>query len=160
MMYCAHMDENELKWHKRYMKQAKDVATWSKGRRTKVGAIIVDTNKTPRNNGYNGFPRKVDESIISRHEKPAKYLYTEHAERNAIYQCAKNGIATDGCTMYVTLHPCSGCARGIIQSGIVRVVIPKLKKGSLPKEVEDYWNADFIAAAEMFEEAEVEVISI
>lgn len=53
------MDKNEKKWHKRYMKQAEDVATWSKAHRTRVGAVIIDDNRSPRNNGYNGFPRKV-----------------------------------------------------------------------------------------------------
>lgn len=151
------MNKNELKWHKRYMHQAEDVATWSKGRRTKVGAIIIDENKTPRNNGYNGFPRKVREDIKQRHERPYKYLYTEHAERNAIYHCARKGIATEGCTMYVTLHPCAGCARAIIQSGIIRVVTPVL---DIPDDVEERWREDFKAARQMFKEADVEFISL
>jgi len=139
------------------MHQAEDVATWSKAHRTKVGAIIVDNNRAPRNNGYNGFPRKVDESIASRHERPYKYLYTEHAERNAIYHCAYSGIRTKDCTMYVTLHPCAGCARGIIQCGITRVVTNKI---DVPKDVEDRWKDDFEAARQMFDEAGVEVIII
>ena len=151
------MNKNELKWHKRYMHQAEDVASWSKGRRTKVGAVIIDDNRSPRNNGYNGFPRKVNEGIAARHERPAKYLYTEHAERNAIYHCARNGIPTKGCTMYVTLHPCAGCARAIIQSGIIRVVTTEL---DVPEDVEERWNDDFEAAKQMFKEAGIEVIII
>ena len=152
------MNKNEIKWHKRFLKQAEDVAEWSKARRTRVGAVIIDDNRTPRNQGYNGFPRKVDESIKSRHERPAKYLYTEHAERNAIYHCARNGIVTEGCTMYVTLHPCSPCARAIIQSGIKKVVIPK--SAIIPEEVEERWKDDFEAAKQMFKEAGIKIIRI
>ena len=45
-----------------------------------------------------------------------------HAEANAILFAAKNGIRTEGCTMYVTLAPCIECAKMIKQSGIARVV--------------------------------------
>jgi dCMP deaminase len=45
-----------------------------------------------------------------------------HAEANAILFAAKNGISTNGCTLYVTLSPCSECAKMIIQAGIKRVV--------------------------------------
>lgn len=48
--------------------------------------------------------------------------FTVHAEQNVISYCAKNGIATDGATMYITLSPCSLCAKLIAQSGIKRVV--------------------------------------
>ena len=45
-----------------------------------------------------------------------------HAEANALLFAAKNGIATNNCDMYVTLSPCSECAKMIVQSGIKRVV--------------------------------------
>ena len=45
-----------------------------------------------------------------------------HAEANAILFCAKNGISTKGCTLYVTMSPCIECAKMIIQAGIKRVV--------------------------------------
>ena len=45
-----------------------------------------------------------------------------HAEANAILFAAKNGIQTEGCTMYVTLAPCIECAKMIKQAGITRVV--------------------------------------
>ena len=45
-----------------------------------------------------------------------------HAEANAILFAAKNGIETEGATMYVTLAPCIECAKMIKQSGIIRVV--------------------------------------
>ena len=48
-----------------------------------------------------------------------------HAEANAILFAAKKGIATNNCTLYVTLSPCSECAKMIIQAGIKRVVYLK-----------------------------------
>lgn len=48
--------------------------------------------------------------------------YTVHAEQNVISFCAKKGIPIEGLTIYVTLSPCSLCAKLIVQSGIKRVV--------------------------------------
>jgi len=48
--------------------------------------------------------------------------FTVHAEQNVIAYCAKEGIATKDTTMYVTLSPCSLCAKLIVQAGIKRVV--------------------------------------
>ena len=48
-----------------------------------------------------------------------------HAEANAILFAAKNGISTDGCTLYVTLSPCPECCKLIAQSGIKKVIYNK-----------------------------------
>ena len=48
--------------------------------------------------------------------------FTVHAEQNIISFCAKNGIPTEGTTLYVTHNPCKTCAKLIVQSGIKRVV--------------------------------------
>lgn len=48
-----------------------------------------------------------------------------HAEANAVLFAAKNGIATDDATAYVTLMPCVECSKMLIQSGIKRVVYEK-----------------------------------
>ena len=48
--------------------------------------------------------------------------YVIHAEQNALMFCTKNGIPTDGTTMYITLSPCVTCAKLIVQAGIKRVV--------------------------------------
>lgn len=44
-----------------------------------------------------------------------------HAEANAIAFAAKQGISTDGATLYVTVSPCDVCARLIIAAGIQAV---------------------------------------
>jgi deoxycytidylate deaminase len=48
-----------------------------------------------------------------------------HAERNTIFLCARKGYATEGTTMFTQGLPCCDCADGVIQAGIVEVVIHK-----------------------------------
>lgn len=105
-------------WPERYLDMAHVVAGWSKDQSTKVGAVVVGEAGQILATGYNGFPRGVKDDVPERYERPEKYLWTEHAERNAIYNAARSGISLVGSTLYVPWHPCADCARGIIQSGI------------------------------------------
>jgi dCMP deaminase len=131
------------------MQLAIHVATWSKDRSTKVGCIIVGPGNEIRAIGYNGFVRGIDDDVDGRHNRPAKYLWTEHAERNAIYSAAMSGIAIKGCRMYLPWFPCMDCARAIVQSGLVELVAfqPDLKDAK--------WGTDFTSAIEMMDEAKV-----
>jgi dCMP deaminase len=134
----------------RYMQAAIDAGRNSVDRSRKVGAVIVGPEGSIRAAACNSFPRGVRD-IEPRHERPAKYLWTEHAERNAIYQAAKLGIPIDGCTIYVPWFPCMDCARAIVQSGIRRLV-------AIPPDVADpTWGEHFLAAIELFGEAGVKV---
>ncbi len=113
------------KWHIRFIELAKHIASWSKDRSTKVGAVAIGPNREICSVGYNGFPRGVDDDIEERHERPAKYSWTEHSERNCIYNASRIGVSLDGCELYCTHFPCPDCARGIIQSGITTVFYPE-----------------------------------
>ncbi|GMA57110.1 hypothetical protein GCM10025858_16130 [Alicyclobacillus sacchari] len=44
-----------------------------------------------------------------------------HAEQNALLQCARFGISTEGADLYVTHTPCLHCTKSLIQAGISRV---------------------------------------
>lgn len=141
------------KWNMRFMDMAKLIATWSKDNSTKVGCIVVDSDKRILTTGYNGFPRGVDDTIAARHERPAKYKFTEHAERNAMYNALTYGVSLKGCIMYVTFPPCVDCARGIIQSGIREVIyldMPADKTQKIPG-----WRDDLQNSFDMFNEAGV-----
>ena len=142
------------KWDTRFMEMANLVASWSKDTNTKVGSVIIDKDKIVLSMGYNGFPRGCDDSIESRFEKPVKYLFTEHAERNAIYHAARHGVSLRGCTLYVTLFPCADCTRAAIQAGITKVV------GPTPDVDHHKWGDSFKASLTMLEEANVEVVLI
>jgi len=111
-------------WDEYFMRIVDLTKIKSKDRSTQVGCMVVKEEKIPLVMGYNGFPRGVSDDIDKRHERPIKYLFTEHAERNAIYAAARNGISLLGTTMYITGLPCADCARAIIQSGIKYIVVP------------------------------------
>lgn len=86
--------------------------------RKNVGAILVKDKRIVAM-GYNGVLPGVDPEYgidpVTRESK------TIHAEANIIAYCAKNGISTNGCKMYITLSPCKKCAELITQSGITEV---------------------------------------
>jgi len=150
------MNKNN-KWDKRFLKLAHEVASWSKDDSTKVGAVIMGEDRTPRSFGYNGMPRGVDEDISERHERPTKYLYTEHAERNAIYHCARVGIPIEGCTIYVTHFSCATCTRAIINSGLKRLVI---NENSFKSDYHDRSKEDIEVSKTMLEEAGIEIVLV
>jgi len=138
-------------WDRRFLVLAAGVGSWSKDRSAKTGCVIVGPDRLIRSTGYNGFVRGVDDDVDARHERPAKYSWTEHAERNAIYNAARVGISILGCTAYVNWFPCVDCARALIQSGITRMV------GLRPDHTDPKWGADFKFSIEMFSEVAVEV---
>ena len=45
-----------------------------------------------------------------------------HGEMEALMMCARNGISTKECSMYMTTFPCHNCAKHIIAAGIKKVV--------------------------------------
>jgi dCMP deaminase len=127
-------------WEKRFYELAEHIALWSKDTSRKIGCVIVGKSREIVTTGFNGFPRGVEESITDRHLRPEKYLWTEHAERNAIYNAARLGVKVENCTMYSTLFPCMDCARAIIQSGI-SVLVAKKPDLSDPKYGEEFRKA-------------------
>lgn len=142
------------KWHGRFMEVAKLVSTWSKDPSTKAGAIVVGPDREIRATGYNGLVRGVDDDVSERMERPTKYDFIEHAERNAIYNACLTGVSLKGCVMYVTLPPCTDCARAIIQSGIKMVVTNQLKvDASTPAGT---WRDKLSFSEQMFREAGVD----
>lgn len=110
--------------HKQRMDIARTISAMSKDRSTQVGCVVVGEDGEPLTWGYNGFPRGADDSAEYRHERPLKYKWTEHAERNAIFNAARTGVRLKGGSIYVTsLVPCPDCARGIIQAGIKTIYV-------------------------------------
>ena len=114
--------EKLTKWDERFFELAQLVAQWSKDESRKVGCVIVDQQKIVLSLGYNGFPRGIDDKIESRKQRPLKYFFTEHAEKNAIFNAASVGRNLKGSTLYCTLFPCAECAKAIIQSGISEII--------------------------------------
>jgi dCMP deaminase len=155
------------------------IAEKSKDPSTKVGAVIVGQDNEVVSTGFNGFPRGaidkpgctcleisdnvkipqqslVDKAkkINARYQRPLKYKWTEHAERNAIYNAARIGSSLRGCRIYInSLPPCCDCARAIIQSGINEVIITK-------EDVPERWKEDCSIAIEMLKECGVKILKV
>ena len=143
-----------MTWSDYFLSIAEVVRQKSKDPNTKVGAVIVGPERQIVSTGFNGFPRQVREDIPSRWEKPIKYSYVEHAERNAIYNAARHGVALRGCTLYMVGFgppsvPCTDCARSVIQAGIIKVVAKAIAPAS------DLWVANLELARSMLREANV-----
>lgn len=141
------------KWDKRYLDQAKFVSTWSKDKSTKTGVVVVNDDNTELVMGYNGFPRGADDDKDQRrYERPEKYVWTEHAERNAIYKAARLGISLNNCTMYATYFPCVECTRAIIQAGITKLYVEK------PDLNHKTWGDSWLNAIIMLKECGVKIV--
>jgi len=140
-------------WDIKFINLAKHISTWSKDRSTKIGAVIVDKDNRIVSIGYNGFPTDINDNVEERHQRPAKYLYTEHAERNSIYNSSRIGVSTKGCSIYISqLFPCTDCARAIIQSGIDTIYCNE------PNFNDERWGENFKVSYEMLIEANIKLI--
>ena len=111
-----------MEWKNYFLGIAEQVKIKSKDQSTQIGAVIVGKDKEILSTGYNSFPRGLNDNKPERQERPEKYFWFEHAERNAIYNAARVGTPLKGSTIYLTSGlPCMDCARGIVNSGIKTV---------------------------------------
>jgi len=144
-----------MNWTEYFINIAHQVKLKSKDQKTQIGVVIVGKDNEIVSTGYNSFPRGLNDEVQMRQERPEKYYWFEHAERNAIYNAARIGVSTKNCTMYLTCGiPCADCARGIINAGITQIVCEPFPvfnaKGSL-------WEEHAKRSLIMFEEAGVSI---
>ena len=132
-----------MNWDQYFMSMVYLVAMKSKDPSTKVGAIIIGPDHEIRSTGFNGLPRNVNDAKPERYQKPIKYFWIEHSERNSVYNAARIGIDLNGCTMYTQGTPCVDCARAIIQSGIKKVVVDSVwdRGDNRPEWIESLANS-------------------
>ena len=149
-----------LEWDHFFLEMATLIAKKSKDNSMGVGCVIVGPDNEVRSTGYNGFPRKIEYSKV-RMERPEKYIWTEHAERNAVFNAARVGIPLDGCRAYIAcvpqerggIAPCADCTRALIQSGITEIIEYKTKQNK--EDGERTWVAGQLKAIDMLNEAGV-----
>lgn len=152
------MDTLSLKWQQRFIRIAREISTWSKDRSTKHGTVIINpTTRAILSTGYNGFPEGIDDNDDALHERPLKYSYAEHSERNAIYHCSRAGVPTEGCALFVTGWPCPDCARGIVRSGIKAVYIDG---DSIGGDFDTRWKEVTKISEVIFNKAGVQVVIV
>jgi dCMP deaminase len=119
-------------WDQYFLWMAEVASRKSKDPRSKVGAVIVSTDKVVIATGFNGLARGVfdDEDLLANQDEKLKLIC--HAELNAIMNAARVGAAVMGCCIYVNKFPCVACCNAILQSGIGKIYTHDHK----------YWDGD------------------
>lgn len=115
------MPDDRAPWDEYFMKIAEVVSSRATCDRRHVGAVIV-RDRTILSTGYNGSIRGLPHCDESAHMMDGGHcVRTVHAEANAIAQAARNGVAIDGASIYITASPCWSCFKLIANSGIGKV---------------------------------------
>jgi dCMP deaminase len=140
-----------LSWHKKYLRLAKHISEWSKDPSTSVGAIAIGDIGQILATGYNGLPRQISDTYERLNTRELKYKYVVHAEMNCIYNATHNGVSLKNSTLYVYGLPiCSECAKGVIQVGIKKVIMP------FDINTPEKWKESFDQSKNMFDEVGID----
>ncbi|MGV7000349.1 deoxycytidylate deaminase [Priestia megaterium] len=112
-------------WNQYFMEQAEKVNERATCNRLAVGCVLVRDNRII-GSGYNGSitgHEHCTEKGCLEVEENGKVgcKRTIHAEHNAILQCAKYGVPTEGAVAFVTHYPCPDCMKTLNQAGIKKV---------------------------------------
>lgn len=131
-----------------FLGKAQYISTASKDPSTKVGAVIVDISYDSVSDGYNGFPRLIEDKPELYNNREEKYKRVLHAEQNAVLGAAMS--LRKPYRIYTwPLFPCHRCALEIIQLGIKEVISVKTP------EMEGRWDESHELAKQLFDEAGV-----
>ncbi|MBD1382078.1 ComE operon protein 2 [Metabacillus arenae] len=143
-----------ISWNQYFMAQSSLLALRSTCTRLAVGATIV-RDKRIIAGGYNGSiaggVHCIDDGcyVIDNH-----CVRTIHAEMNALLQCAKFGVPTEGAEIYVTHFPCLQCCKAIVQAGIKKVFYAADYKNH-PYAIDLFEQAGIVT--EQVEQARIEI---
>ena len=121
----------------------------SPNRIRQVGAVLVARNGVEIA-ACNAFPSGVRD-IDERHDGDGRFVWMEHAERRAIFEAARRGVATAGAHITSTFFPCIECARAIVGAGIVCLDTPA------PAFDDPVWGASFERSQIILREGGVEI---
>lgn len=86
------------------------------------GAVVATDRGVVLSTGYNGSLSGMPHCDHELNPEIEGCTLAVHAEANAIYFAARNGVKIENATIYCTTEPCVKCAEAIVQSGIQRVV--------------------------------------
>lgn len=150
------MNKKRPSWCEYFLEIAELVSQRSTCLRRQVGAVIVKENQIIAT-GYNGAPKGVEhcEKVGCLREKlnvPSGEKHElcrgVHAEQNAIIQAAVNGVSVKGGVMYCTFHPCSICAKMIINAELKKVYIAEGYPDKLASEMFDAAGVDVLSCTD------------
>jgi len=148
------------KWDRRFIDNARLVASWSKDPSTQTGAVIIKPDRSFVSSGFNGFAQGVDdtdERYQKRHE--LKYRMIIHCEVNAMINTPHKSDIIGSCLYTWPFMSCARCAGVMIQSGIKRVVSKEPKFIDVTAAADpNRWEYEFTLAKAQFEEAGVEIV--
>jgi len=121
-------------WDEYFMEFTRTAAKRATCDRGRSGCVIVKDHQI-LTTGYVGAPAGLSHCDDVGHDmitvtykdgsNSQHCVRTAHAEKNAVYQAAKLGIALKGSTLYCKMTPCRDCAGMIINSGIIKVIAEK-----------------------------------
>jgi dCMP deaminase len=144
-----------MDWKDYFLGIAEQVKLKSKDEYTQIGAVIVGEDNEILSTGYNSFPRGLYDLKKERQERPEKYFWFEHAERNAIYNAARIGVSLKNSTIYLTSGlPCMDCARGIVNSGIKTVYCKEV----CTTNNKEMWEGQQKRSLELLNECDIKII--
>lgn len=137
-------------WNEYLMGFAYYASSRSKDPSTQVGAVLADSSNRIVGVGYNGFPPHIADTP-ERWTSAEKDKYVIHAEMNAILNMAQtyNGDLK----LYCTLAPCSDCARLIVATGKITVVMTPLARITARLEARPELRAGYELMRRLFDEA-------
>ena len=148
------MNDSRSSWDKYFLSFLPVIASRSTCNRGKAACLIVK-DKRIISTGYagsiSGLPHcdEVGHLLVKQINNDNSIneicVRTVHCEQNAIAQAVRNGVSTEGATIYLTMEPCFSCAKLLIQAGIKRVVCVKL-----------YHNAQL--SRKLFDDAKLEFV--
>ena len=121
------MSERDELRKKVFMKIAIDVSVLNTCLKNGVGAVLVKDKRIIAT-GYNGAPAGVSHCThcLRQEGKMTRGMGSDlcranHSELNAILNAAKFGVRTDGADLYVTIFPCTACAKALKNAGIKKI---------------------------------------
>ncbi len=129
-------------WEEYFVNMLDSVGLRSGCDRGRCACIITYDNRII-STGYSAPPRGLPDCFAEGHLlqqvdngdglKPSSHCVRNvHAEQNAIIHAARFGISLEGATLYVSMSPCSTCAKLIIGAGIKRVIAKKMYQKEEP----------------------------
>ena len=128
-------------WVDFHMGKAFYVSTRSHDTQTKCGCVIVNEANQPIGEGYNGFPRDMDDAELPT-TRPEKYPLIIHSEVNAVSNCIISPRLIPGIKRaFITSMPCEGCMKHLWQNDVTEWYICKIGRAFMcDKKTDEFFE--------------------
>ena len=121
---------------------------------SRIGAVLADDDNRILTWGHNAPTTGIAHDDSRLFTRPSKYMFIEHAERNAIYAAAAAGVQVRGLTLVTPWSPCADCARAAVMSGVKKLVC-HAEAPPLPG-----WDENRDAGLEILRAGKVETVTV